>query len=336
MTQRRIRWSLRKCEVTGSCLELIINKGTPFRITSPDSSRIGIGIDLGGTQVKGACFDLDSRELLAKSIVPTRDGELIAGKPAFVAQVEYLICELGGDSAEHIGISAPGVVNQDGKSIKFMPGRLSGLEHLNWSDVIGRPVVVLNDAQAALIGERWQGSARNLNDVILLTLGTSVGGAVISGGRLLKGHNGRAGHLGHIPINYNASRSETGMPGSLACLIGNHNIVERTNGHYQSTHELIDAVRAGDEFAEKVWSESIRALAAGIAGLTNVFDPEAVIIGGGISEAWDEIETRLADFLDQYEWRPEGSGIKVIKAGLGEWAGVYGALANAMDENVGS
>ena len=122
------------------------------------------------------------------------------------------------------------------------------------------------------------------------------------------------------------------MPGSLEDFVGNHNISERSEGKFESTHLLVTALADGDPDAERVWEESMRALAAGIAGLINIFDPEAVIIGGGISAAWFEIEFRLKRFLEDFEWRPDGHQVPVRKAELGEWAGVYGAMAFAMDE----
>ncbi|NNE91303.1 MAG: ROK family protein [Verrucomicrobiales bacterium] len=293
----------------------------------------GIGIDLGGTQTKGACFDLDSGEILKKQVSPTRDGETENGKPAFVVQVEKLVAELGGERAECIGLSAPGLANQSASAIDFMPGRLDGLEDLDWPKTLRHSVFVLNDAHAALLGEIWQGNAKNLQDVILLTLGTGVGGAVFSEGRLLRGHRGLAGHLGHIPVDFRGARDNTGMPGSLEDFIGNHNVSDRSGGRFSSTRDLIDALKSGDETAEQTWDESMRALAAGVAGLVNCFDPEVVLIGGGISRAWEEIEPRIKAYLDQFEWRPGNGAVEIRKAELGEWAGVYGAMSFAIKGN---
>ncbi|MGY8643342.1 MAG: ROK family protein [Verrucomicrobiales bacterium] len=294
--------------------------------------KTGIGIDLGGTQIKGAVFNLDSGEIIEKKIVPSLDGETIDYDPAFLVQVRKLIAELGGEKAHHIGVSAPGMANKEATAISYLPERLDGIEGLIWSDEIGRTVSVINDAHAALKGEVWQGSAKECRDVIFLTLGTGVGGAVICDGKLLRGSIGRAGHLGHIPIDFRKDGDICGMPGSLEDFVGNHNISERSEGKFESTHLLVTALADGDPDAERVWEESMRALAAGIAGLINIFDPEAVIIGGGISAAWFEIEFRLKRFLEDFEWRPDGHQVPVRKAELGEWAGVYGAMAFAMDE----
>lgn len=289
-----------------------------------------IGIDLGGTRIKGAIFDAESGRLLAKDTVPTRDGEREGGEPAFVAQARGLVATLEAAafvSAVRVGVSAPGLANRAATAIDFMPGRLAGLEKLVWSEVFGKPGAVLNDAHAALLGEIWQGSARGLRDVVFLTLGTGVGGAVVSEGRLLRGHLGRAGHLGHLALDFRAGGDICGTPGSLEDLVGNHSIGQRSGGRFDSTRALLEAVAAGDVFAAAIWEDSMRALGAGIASLINAFDPEAVLIGGGIAEAWDLIEPPLNRWMDAFEWRPGGCRVAIRKAALGEWAGVYGAAA---------
>ena len=292
-----------------------------------------IGIDLGGTRIKGALFDGESGELRARDTLPTRDGEPeVEGEPVFLRQVRNLIDGLertAGVEAGALGISAPGLANRAATVIDFMPGRLAGLEGLNWGVALEKPCRVLNDAHAALLGEIWQGSARGLEHVVFLTLGTGVGGAVVSDGRLLRGHLGRAGHLGHLALDFHGPGDICGTPGSLEDLVGNHSVAARSGGRFTSTHDLVAALANGDEAAEKVWEESMRALAAGVASLINAFDPEVVLIGGGISEAWEWIEPGLRPWMDRFEWRPGGHRVEIRRAELGEWAGVYGAASFA-------
>jgi glucokinase len=297
--------------------------------------KLGIGIDLGGTTIKGASFDVETSELLEKDTLPTWEGEEAEDSSGFAGRVVELVERLERETereADVLGISAPGLAARDGRRIDFMPGRLQALEGLEWANVLGREVRVLNDAHAALLGEVWQGAARRLEDVFLLTLGTGVGGAVLSGGKLLRGHIGRAGHLGHISLDYHGEGDICGTPGSLEALVGNYSVGERSGERFDSTRALVEAVRAGDEKACEIWTESIRALAAGIASLINVLDPQAVLIGGGISQAWEDMEMPLASFLDSYEWRPGGRAVEVRRAELGEWAGTYGAVYFAMQE----
>lgn len=298
-----------------------------------------IGIDLGGTRIKGAVFDPDTGDLLSQHLVSTRDGERERDEPAFLQQVRTLIARLEteaglGKPEAPIGISSPGMTNREASMVDFMPGRLEGLEGLNWSDALERRCRVLNDAHAALLGEIWKGSARGLKDVVFLTLGTGVGGAVVSAGRLLRGHLGRAGHLGHLSLDYHGPGDICGTPGSLEDLVGDHSVRVRTGGRFQSTRALVEAVVEGDAEAEAAWEDAMRALSAGIASLVNVLDPEAVLIGGGISEAWEVISPRLERWLEEFEWRPGGFRVEVRKATLGEWAGTYGAASFLLDAEI--
>jgi glucokinase len=297
--------------------------------TMSDSSSFGIGIDLGGTRIKSARFDLATGKLLATAMTPTRDGERIGGEPAFAVGVRELVqrheTEMG-YVAVTIGISAPGLADRDGSCIRFMPGKLDGLEGLVWSNFLNKPAKCLNDAHAALMGEVWQGAAKDKRDVVMLTLGTGVGGAVVCDGRLIQGHIGRAGHLGHLSVAMDDPPSIIGMPGAIEYQIGNGYLAQRTEGRFQMTSDLLSAVGAGDAFAKQVWDRSIQSLATTIAGLINAFDPEVVVLGGGIANAWETIDPPLAAWMDKIEWRPGGYRVPVIHASLGEWAGCYGAV----------
>jgi glucokinase len=194
-------------------------------------------------------------------------------------------------------------------------------------------VPVRNDAHASLLGEVWIGAARGMRDVILLTLGTGVGGAVICDGHLLRGHLGRAGHLGHISLDIHGAPGICRTPGALEDWIGNHNIRERTGGRFATTHELVAAYRTGDPTASEAWLKSIRALACAIASFVNILDPETVLIGGGIAQAGDALFSPLAAELAGVEWRPGGHAVKVLPAALGEWAGAIGAAREAFLAN---
>lgn len=289
-----------------------------------------IGVDLGGTQIKAAAFS-ERGDLLHQRTAPTEDapGD---GPPKFAQNVRVLVEELEacvGGRVERIGISAPGLAAADDRSIGFMPGRMHGLEEFNWSDWLSRSVPVLNDAHAALLGEVWQGAARGMRDAILLTLGTGVGGAIWAGGRLLRGHLGRAGHFGHLCLDPLGPPTITGIPGGLEDWIGNHNITERTDGRFATTHELVAAYEAGDAFAAEVWLRSVRALGCAVASLINALDPQVVVIGGGIACAGRSLFEPLAHVLDEVEWRPAGVSVPIVPAKLGEWAGAYGAAFRA-------
>lgn len=286
-----------------------------------------VGIDLGGTQIK-AILVSETGEVLHRELRPTCDDGTDARR--WAEAMKNLVEDLGPQLP--VGISAPGLAERDRRWIAHMPGRLQGLEQLDWTDFLGRDtlVPVTNDAHASLLGEAWIGAARGLRDCFMLTLGTGVGGAVLADGHLLRGHLGRAGHLGHICLDINGTPDIVQTPGSLEDVIGNHNITERTGGRFTTTHELIAGFRENDPEATRVWLASIRALACGIASLINVLDPEAIILGGGIAQSGDALFSPLASELERVEWRPAGHQVRLMAAQLGEWAGAIGAAREAM------
>jgi glucokinase len=283
------------------------------------------GIDLGGTQIKGVVVTARG-EVLRRELRPTGDD----GARGFAETIRALANELGPNLP--LGLSAPGLAARDRRSIVSLPQRLHGIEGLDWTAFLARDrlVPVSNDAHSALAGEAWLGAARGLQNAILLTLGTGVGGAILADGKILRGHLGRAGHLGHTCLDLHGAPSIVGTPGALEEFIGNHNILARTGGRFATTHELIAAGRAGDEDARRLWLTSIRALACAIASFINILDPKAVIIGGGIAQAGDALFTPLAEELSKIEWRPTGHAVRLLPAALGEWAGAIGAAHAAL------
>ena len=290
-----------------------------------------IGVDLGGTNIKIVVISNDGN-VLEYLTCDTADAE-----GSWAGTIKYhleLIQKRRGSSPCHIGLAAPGLAAKDGRSIAYMQGRLQGLEGFVWQDFLEFqcPVVVLNDAHAALLGEVWQGAAKGFRNVILLTLGTGVGGAVLMDGRLIKGQIGRAGHLGHVSVNSDGTPDIVNTPGSLEQMIGNYNVEERSGGRFTSTRKLVEAHLAGDSDATALWSRSIFQLGVAVASFINAFDPELVIIGGGIAQAGAALFEPLRDILDRFEWRPLGHQVQVIPAALGEKAGAIGAAYHAILE----
>jgi len=288
-----------------------------------------LGLDLGGTSVKGIAVSTDG-ETLGRFHQPFE----LSQPMAFAEAVSKILGQATDAHGRPLraGLSAPGIAARDGSCISFMPGRFAGLEGLNWGDYLGRQegVPVLNDAHAALLGEVWLGAAQNTQDAILLTLGTGVGGAILAHGNLLLGHGGKGGHLGHISLDPDGPADICQTPGSLEDAIGNNNIRERTNGRFQTTHELITAHEQGDNHATEVWMRSVKCLAAAIASLGNVLDPEIVILGGGIARCGRTLLAPLESYLDAMEWRPGGRRLRLVLAMLGDLAGAYGAAHNAL------
>ena len=294
------------------------------------ASQLVIGIDLGGTHIKAALVERDTGTLVQTCSLPTCDGEWSGSEPLFAHRVRDLVHELetsGASGPLPVGLGAPGIAHPSGLSIDWMPGRMHGLEKFEWPAFLAREVRVLNDAQAALLGEAWVGSARGYQDVIMLTLGTAVGGAILSGGRLIRGHIGRGGHLGHISIHADGAQDAFQTPGSLDSFLGNQTLRQRTQGRYDNTQTLVAAAHARESEAQEIWDASIRRLAVAVASLINVLDPEMVILGGGIAGgAGDALLKPLQHYLDQYEWRPGGHRVRLMLASAGEWAGAIGSV----------
>src|ERR1051325_8359019 len=288
-----------------------------------------IGLDVGGTAIKALVFGPEGEKLVEETATTGDDGTKAWLEHArTVVRSVLAACPAGGAA---VGGAPPGLPARDGRSIASMPGRLAGLEGLNWQQWLGldKPVPVFNDAQGALLGEGWVGAAKVAADLVLLTLGTGVGGAGMVDGRVLRGHLGRAGHLGHVSLNPEGAPDIVNTPGSLEDAIGEHNLPLRSEGRFTSTRELVAAFREGSAGAAEVCLRSVRSLAAAVAGFINVLDPEVIVIGGGVAEAEDALFGPLLAALDEFEWRPGGARVRVVKAALGRNAGAAGAAYGA-------
>src|ERR1041384_6104978 len=287
-----------------------------------------IGVDLGGTNIKIVVISNDG-DVLEYLTCDTADSE--GSWAQTIKQNLELIQKQRGQSPCHVGLAAPGLAAKDGRSIAYMQGRLRGLQGFVWGDFLEKPVGVLTDAHAALLGEVWQGAAKGFRNVILLTLGTGVGGAVLIDGKLIKGQIGRAGHLGHVTVNSDGVPDIVNTPGSLEQMIGNYNLSERSGGRFTSTRKLVEAHLAGDTEATTIWLRSMFHLAAAVASFINAFDPEVLIIGGGIAQAGSALFEPVRQYLDRFEWRPLDHHVPVIAAALGEKAGAIGAAYHALE-----
>lgn len=289
------------------------------------------GIDIGGTQVKGRAYAPDGT-VLASRLLHVGDSARAVER---LRECMDLLSSEAGCQPNGLGIAAPGLAAKEETHIVWLPKSKVAVEGVYWKQELGfpGPVRVLNDAHAALLGERWLGAMKGFQDAILITLGTGLGGAILSEGRLIRGHLGRAGHVGHLTLDPKGPKGIVGMPGCVEDAIGNQTLSRRSNGRFSSTADLLEAVRAGDKEAEAVWLKSVEGLAFGLGGLINSLDPEAIIIGGGIAAAGDLLFEPLQRVLDEIEWRPTGSKVKLLPAALGEWSGSAGAAHRVFTED---
>ena len=296
-----------------------------------------IGIDLGGTNIKVIAVMPDGR-LLQQLTGDTDDERDEKTREIWLQKIRNLLFSIEmqqGKAAMCIGVSAPGLPSRDGRTIAWMQGRMEAVQGLDWTQELGAAcsIPVVNDAQAALLGEVWQGAARGASDVVLLTLGTGVGGGIMCDGHLLRGNIGRAGHLGHISLNPAGTLDIVRTPGSLEDAIGECTLSQRSQGRFQSTQALVASYEAGDSQATQIWITSVRALAAGIVSIVNAVDPAVVIIGGGIAKAGASLLEPLLRQVDEFEWRPTGERVQIVAAELGEFAGAWGAAYHALKVN---
>ena len=294
---------------------------------------IVIGVDLGGTRIKAVAIDKAGNTQYQCSY-PTNDGDDTVWKSAILETVRDIKDKIQSKDTV-IGISAPGLPNKDNSAIAFMPGRLQGLENFVWSDFLETPTFVLNDAISAMMAEARYGAAKGRKNVIMITLGTGVGGAILIDGKPYQGSFNKAGHIGHIVIDSQGDRDIIGIPGSLEDAIGNCTIEKRTYGKYSSTDQLIEDYSKGDSFATEVWLTSVKKLAIGMASLTNVLSPEVIILGGGITKAGRELFEPLKKYMDFYEWQIYGNKTEIVKAQFEDLAGAVGVACFAREQAAG-
>lgn len=287
-----------------------------------------LGVDLGGTEIKFALFNQSNNQLIQKWKKPTNDGSYIEGVPTFAQTIKQELSNLQEKlTVDQIGLAAPGLPDTSNSFIKFMPGRLHGLENFNWQSFLDQksPVRVINDGQAALLGEIWQGAAQGTSNAVQYTIGTGVGGAIFCDGRILRGAIGRAGHIGHTSINYKGEGDICGTPGSIEDAIGQVTLKSRSQGSFDTFKDLSKSLINGNSQAIQIWNEMTQALAASIAGVINIIDPEMVLLSGGITESQLPLIDDVEKWLDQYEWRPDNHKVSIKIAHLGQDAGAFGA-----------
>jgi glucokinase len=286
-----------------------------------------LGIDVGGTNIKAVTMDGSGKEL-AREALPTPSTD----RDRLIEVVREVVRRLDGAHARWIGLCSPGLAARDGRSIVWMQGRMEAVQGLDWTRELPspQPVWVLNDAHAATVGEAWLGAARRHRHVVLLTLGTGIGGGVLVDGRLLQGAIGRAGHIGHMSLDPFGPPDICRAPGSLEDAVSDHTIERRSGGRFASTEALVHAVESGDTHAASVWARAVRSLAAGLASLINVLDPEIVVLGGGIALAGATLFDPLRREMNDVEWRPLRDAVPIVPAELGDHAGAIGAARHAM------
>lgn len=288
-----------------------------------------IGLDLGGTAIKLGRFSEEGTALEVAS-VPTPQP---ATPAAVVAAIVAAVRQLDPDSdALALGVGTPGPTDAAGR-IARVAINLDGWQEVPLADeleaALGRPVVLANDANCAGLGEAWRGAGQHFRDLILLTLGTGVGGAVILNGELFTGRHGAAGELGLISVDPTGHDCNSGNRGSLEQHVSVQAVRRRTG---REPHEMAQLARAGDAQAIAFWENYGRDLGVGLASLVYVLTPEAIVLGGGISASADLFLPATEDELCQRVMPAAREGLQVRVAELGNQAGMVGAARLAWQD----
>lgn len=293
-------------------------------------------VDCGGTWLKGARVDgrgtLSGRE--------RRPTEAHRGIPAVVENLAALVRDLGtGRQVAAAGIAMPGSVDA-ARGIVHQSPNFPGVREFALGPLlatkIGARVVVENDAKAYAIGEMWKGAARPYRSFLCLTLGTGLGGAAVLDGRLWRGAHNMAGELGHTPLHADGPACTCGSRGCLEVYVSARGLQrayetaladgKRTSmaSPEPTPEEMAQAAREGDPAAKEAWEALGRRLGAGIAGLLNGFDVEAVVVGGGLSTGWDLFGESARQQVRARAFRLVAEKAVIVPGELGDDAGVIG------------
>ncbi|QBE69481.1 ROK family protein [Synechococcus sp. WH 8101] len=292
------------------------------------SSQQVIGVDLGGTGIKLARFDR-AGQLLAEQHIATP-------QPAVPGAVCMALCEaieaLDPDRcAAVVGIGLPGPMDAAARVARVcinLPG-WQEVPLAEWLEPqLQRRVTLANDGNCALVGEAWQGAARGCGDVVLLTLGTGVGGGVMLGGRLFTGHNGAAAEPGLIGIDPNGPPCNSGNRGSLEQYASIAALRRLWDGEPEELHRR---ACAADPEALAVWERYGRTLGVGISSLVYVFTPQRVLLGGGLAGAAEHFLPAVRREVDLRVQAVSREGLEIRSCELGNGAGRLGAARLAID-----
>ncbi|GDX72986.1 glucokinase [Cyanobium sp.] len=287
-----------------------------------------IGIDLGGTAIKLGRFS-PSGELLAELQVPTPQPAMPGG---VVMTIVEAVQQLDPDRlAPLVGVGLPGPMDAAGRVARVCIN-LPGWEQVplaEWLEPqLQRRVTLANDGNCAVVGEAWTGAARGYDDVLLLTLGTGVGGGVLLGGQLFTGHGGAAAEPGLICVDPEGPPCNSGNRGSLEqfCSIAGLGRLSPLD-----PRELCRRADAGDAEALAVWQAYGRWLGIGLSSLVYVLTPQLVLIGGGLSAASAHFLPAAQAELEQRVQAESRAGLELRRAALGNGAGRLGAARLALD-----
>jgi glucokinase len=316
-----------------------------------------IGIDLGGTNIKSGVVDAGGELVYRTSIETQAEGGFEHVFARLVQLVSDLIdaANLTREDVLAIGYGTPGPMSHS-EGIIYASPNMPGWENIpmraRFSDATGLPVTLENDANVAAYGEFVAGAGREISHMVMLTLGTGIGGGIIIDRNLVRGAFDNAGEIGHAIVVPNGRACPCGQLGCLERYASANAVAERSvealeNGEQSILRERVDggekltsadvarAAREGDRLARRIWDETCMYLAAGCVTIQHMLNPELIVLGGGLVGAGDQLLTPVREQFQRQTWKIADDQPRVEFATLGDDAGVIGAAALARIESGG-
>jgi glucokinase len=316
------------------------------------SSRVSLAIDLGGTNVRAALVDSEGN-ILARKMLPTSAGDGAAQILQRIIEVSRAVIATDSTPAV-IGMGSPGCIDADTGRVLFATDNLPGWRGTDLKSILqdefALPAFIDNDVNMMAFGESRTGAGKGIASLVCLTLGTGVGGAIILDRKVYRGHQFYSGEMGHLSINFEGPECNCGGRGCLEAYIGTTAILDKVkrlkkNGVSSLVFDLADkynrevtpqvifeAASAGDEAALSIFKEMGYYLGFGLGSLINVVSPEAIVIGGGISQAWDFFYPSLVQSLRSQALFGSERTVKIVPAKLGPDAGLIGSGLYALEQ----
>ena len=301
-----------------------------------------IGVDLGGTNLRTALVSQNG-DVADKVKEPTRasDGHAkVVRKLIENIKLQQDRALRDGIKIAAVGVGAPGVIHAETGVVVKSPN------FPDWNNLplkkeleiaLALPVSIENDANAAALGEQWRGAGRGLASMIFLTLGTGVGGGIVLDGRIWPGADGMAGEIGHMTIIPDGRKCGCGNIGCLEMYASSRGIVmtyQERSARLQviTSEEIYQAARDGDALAGDVMNDMGRLLGIGIANLINIFNPEMIVIGGGVKDAWPLFMEAVREEIKKRAFEYPAARTQIVPSVLGDDAGMIGAAALAFQK----
>lgn len=299
------------------------------------------GIDIGGTTVKCGLFRIDG-EVLDKWEIPTRtenNGANILPDVAETIRKKIREKQLNKEQIAGVGVGIPGPVNEEGE-LPYAVNLHWGYVHLTkeLQEMTGLPVKAANDANVAALGEMWKGGAAGYQNVILVTLGTGVGGGIIVNGKIISGSHGAGGEIGHVHVEDGIEDAcNCGNKGCLEQVASATGIVRLAREALEASDQpsllregkvtakaVFDALKEGDALAKEIVERFGKYLGTALSIFAGVVDPQVYVIGGGVSKAGPILLEYIQKYYKEYAF-PACKDAAFALAKLGNDAGIYGA-----------